>query len=190
MRLSKRMGIICLAIPFMAVGCGKETSIETTERVNEVVGEEYIEKEEESAKSNIVSKKNTFKDMSIRIPKAWEQVEVEGMLLYKINEQDNFSIVSEKVNGETLESYVQKAKGQLGETIDLNNVEINSAVFNGFDARCMNYNYDLEGKIVNIYQVCFIDEDRAYVMTLGSDVSSYELNKSTINNMLETIKFK
>lgn len=176
----KIISIAFLCMALLSVGCGKN---------------EVSESNSENTTENRVTiskklKKIKIENLSMKISDKWEDMSVENMLLYKIDEYDNFSIVTDATKIDNIDEYVQNAKKELDDVIDLSDVTIEKEMFNGYEARTMKYNYDVEGTDVEVYQICFIHEGLAYILTLCSEEDNIDNNIEILKENLETLKIK
>ena len=188
---NKLLGVIALIVPLFVVGCGKEPEEKVGSQVEYQVENDTISETEQKNIIKVSGRKVKVGELSARIPKKWERIDVDDMLLYKIdNNKGNLSLVIDDTKGYDFEGYVSKAKDLLSETIDLSKAEIEVVQFGKNEGRTIQYRYNLEGEMVNIYQVCFVENGKAYIFTMGSSDEMLELNKENVNSVLENISFK
>lgn len=172
-----------------ATGCGNDASKEEKQQ-SSVVESQNPEKTNKKISKKTRLKKINVEGLSMKVSKKWEDKSVEEMALYKINDFDNFSVVTEIAANKTIEEYVDNAINELSLTINMTDVVTEDVEFNGYKGKAITYDYDLEGKSIKVYQISFLQDEKAYVLTLCSEPDTIEGNISLLKECLENMKIK
>lgn len=104
----------------------------------------------------------------------------------------NVNLLSETIpTGYDLTSYmdisISNIKSGLGDNIE-GDISQEYVKLNGRDASIISYTMSQDSIKVKIKQICFIDDETAYILTLATTEDTYEQESETIDNIISSFK--
>lgn len=186
---------VSISITLLACGGGNGNSVDTssTKEDNSTVKVEdettTDTKDLETLKAN--NQVVIAEGMTIYFPVEWEKKTLQGSDIYYVdNKGTNVNITTESAQGLNTEEYCELSFKNLKEDPSIQNFKSDTTTINNSDYIIDDYTMTNGTTTINIYQLCIIVDDIAYIITLGALPEAIEANKVIINNLAKDISFK